>query len=114
MSEADLRAAIKTRAESWGWRLLGDFSDHRRMPAGLTGIPDLLFAVPAGRRSAHAAIVFVEAKSENGKRNAAQLEWFDGLRPFLGPNLRYIVTDHPWDFEAQAAQSGLVERTRHA
>lgn len=48
------------------------------------GIPDVFIFAPN-------VLQMLETKSKDGKLRDSQLEFFEAVKPFLGPNLRYSV-----------------------
>jgi len=99
MTEAEFRAFVKeTVVERCGWIVVADFSDRRRMPSGLTGVPDLLFGVPAHDGRSTPILIWFEAKSPTGKRTESQMEWFEMNRPLFCYSNRYIVASSWLEF----------------
>ena len=87
VTEADFRALVKAEMAQHGWVCLLDLSSKRRMPAGLTGAPDLLFVTPG------LVLVWLEAKAPGKKRRPAQMEWASKVQPYLCYHHRYVCTD---------------------
>jgi hypothetical protein len=90
MTEAEFREHVKREMHWHGWRVLLDFSDRHKMPAGLIGAPDILFVTMSN------VLVWFEAKAPGKKRTPAQVAWFKKLEPYLCDHIRYVCTDN-WD-----------------
>ena len=67
------------------------------------GLPDVWVIGPN-------TLWMIETKAPDGKLRDSQLKFFEKVRPFLGPNLRYSVPHSVQEIMVEAAQMPAVSK----